>query len=200
VAAGFQQAGAASELLGHLATYGKSTLYQRPWYGLVGYPVGRLLDRKLNLTAKDGFSVEAMPPGTLRVIQHRLVSFREKIDRQRHHAQYFLQRLEVPLGWLPSENSGCVSNWFQFPLHLESQTQRDALADHLFQKGIDSAKYLDEITDVARSLYGYQGDCPVAEKCAKTTLLVPIYYTLSERDLDRVIAEINEFAQGSMDS
>jgi dTDP-4-amino-4,6-dideoxygalactose transaminase len=38
-----------------LSTFMKATLYNRPWYGLIGYPIGMRLDKKLNLTAKDGF-------------------------------------------------------------------------------------------------------------------------------------------------
>ena len=38
-----------------LTTFAKATLYNRPLYGLAGFPVGMRLDRRLNLTAKGGF-------------------------------------------------------------------------------------------------------------------------------------------------
>ena len=66
------------------------------------------------------------------------------------------------------------------------------MADYLFDHGIDTAKYLDDIADEARLHYGYSGDCPNAELLSKTVLLVPIYYTLRARDIEHIARSINE--------
>ena len=65
-------------------------------------------------------------------------------------------------------------------------------SDYLFGKGIDCAKYLHDIIPTASDLYGYAGDCPVAEQCSKTVLSIPIHYTMTRRDLDRVAEALNE--------
>ena len=65
------------------------------------------------------------------------------------------------------------------------------MASFLLKRGIDSAKYLDDIVEIARHNYGYAGGCPVAERCAKTVLLVPCYYTLSKNDIAEIAAAIN---------
>ena len=55
VVASFPPRSAPGMITDALTTFAKATLYNRPWYGLAGFPVGMRLDRRLNLTAKGGF-------------------------------------------------------------------------------------------------------------------------------------------------
>jgi perosamine synthetase len=175
-----------------LMTFAKATLYNRPWYGLLGYPVGMRLDKKLNLTAKDGFEKGRIAPSHLSLIESRILTFKEKIDTQRAHA-VLLKKAIIPKGFhLIQESQGCKSNYYQFALRFENTYQRDSMASHLFEKGIDTAKYLDDIAEEARSSYGYNGDCPNAESLSRTILLVPIHYTLSTSDIEHIARSINE--------
>jgi len=173
-------------------TYGKASLYNRPWFGLIGYPIGTRLDKKLNLTAKDGFETGKIAPTYQALVNERIARFQEKINLQREHAQVLLNRLEPGKFSLPAEGAGCTCNWFQFALRFEDADQRDRMADYLFEKGIDTARYLDSIVAEAHTDYGYRGDCPKAEQLAKTILLVPIYYTLHVRDIEYIASCINQ--------
>jgi perosamine synthetase len=178
-----------------LSTFAKATLYNRPWYGLIGYPIGMRLDRKLNLTAKEGFETGKIASTHLALIDARIACFQRKIKIQREHA-YMLLNAVVPGNFsLPSEGDGCSSNWYQFALRFQNTEQRDAMADYLFNQGIDTAKYLDNIADEARSHYGYDGDCPNAELLSKTVLLVPIHYTLRACDIEHIARSINAGSQ-----
>lgn len=178
-------------MVAHCAsTYIKATLYHRPWYGLLGYPIGMRLDSKLNLTAKEGFVTRRIAPSDLSVAERRITEFPVQIDRQRHNAGILRESLARTKLVLPSENRDCASNWFQFALRFDDTGGRDAMAEHLLEQGIDTAKYLDSIGDLARSRYGYLGDCPVAERLSKTTLLIPIHYSLAERDMRRIADSI----------
>ena len=175
-----------------ITTFAKATLYNRPWYGLAGYPIGMRLDRKLNLTDKGGFETGQAAAAHLALIDQRIPGFQEKVDRQREHAHLLLEAL-TPAGFdLPGESPDGVGNWFQFPLRFADTEQRDRMSGYLLSRGIDTAKYLDDITEVAREQYGYGGDCPHAERLSSTTLLVPIHYTLHRRDIAHVAASINE--------
>lgn len=178
-----------------LGTFVKATLYNRPWYGMVGYPVGMRLDRTLNLTSKGGFDKAKIASTHLSLIEARIASFQEKIAIQRAHAQILLRAIAPGKVILPKEGSGCFSNWFQFALRFHNTRQRDAMADYLLDHGIDSAKYLDNITYEARSKYGYRGECPNAELLSKTVLLIPIHYTLCSRDIDHIARSINDGCQ-----
>jgi dTDP-4-amino-4,6-dideoxygalactose transaminase len=175
-----------------LSTFVKATLYNRPWYGLIGYPVGMRLDKKLNLTAKEGFETGKIASTHLALINTRIARFEEKIDIQRKHAHMLLNAVVPRHFCLPSEGDGCSSNWFQFALRFQDTTQRNAMAEHLLSQGIDTGKYLDTIADEARLHYGYDEDCPNAELLSKTVLLVPIHYTLHSRDIEHIARSINE--------
>jgi perosamine synthetase len=184
------------EMLIHsCSTFVKAAFYNRPWYGLVGYPLGMRLDKKLNLTAKGGFETGTIAPMHLALIDARIESYQDKINLQRENAQALLQAIEARNIRLPSENYGCSSNWFQFALTFLNEKQRNGMAEYLFEHGIDTAKYLDDIADEARSNYGYRGDCPNAELLSKTTLLVPIHYNLRSRDIEHIARSINEGSQ-----
>ncbi len=173
-------------------TFAKATLYNRPWYGLVGYPIGMRLDKKLNLTAKDGFETGKIASTHLALVEARIAGFPEKIKIQREHAYALLDSVRPISFSLPSEGSGCCSNWFQFCLRFQNSSQRDAMADYLLGRGIDTSRYLNAIAEEARSDYGYEGDCPNAELLSETVLLVPIHYTLSTGDIQYIARSLNE--------
>ena len=178
-----------------LLTFVKATLYNRPWYGLIGYPIGMRLDKKLNLTAKDGFETGKIASTHLVLIDARIAHFQEKISLQNEHAHRLLDAL-LPVKFnLPSEGDGCSGNWYQFPLRFQNTNQRDAMADYLLNQGIDTAKYLDDIAEEARSNYGYNGDCPNAELLSKTVLLIPIHYNLRTFDIEHIARSINKGSQ-----
>jgi carbonic anhydrase/acetyltransferase-like protein (isoleucine patch superfamily) len=159
---------------------------------LAGYPIGMRLDKKLNLTDKGGFRTGQAAATHLALIDERIPEFQEKVDRQREHAHLLLEAL-TSAGFEPlAESPDGVRNWFQFPLRFADREQRDDMSAYLLSRGIDTAKYLDDITDTAREQYGYGGDCPNAEQLSSTTLLVPIHYTLHRRDIEHVAASIKE--------
>ena len=171
-----------------LMTWLKSTFYHRPLFGMIGYPVGMKLDKKLNLTSKDGFHLRRIAPSYLAVVNHRLPAFHSCLGRQNSYFRTLRECLrEAPEIVLPPLDSDKhTGNAFQFPVRLSSQEQRDRMAKFMFKNGIDCAPYLDDIVDTAREHFGYAGDCPVAERCSKTMLLLPAYCTLTQRDILRV--------------
>jgi perosamine synthetase len=175
-----------------IMTFIKATLYNRPWYGLVGFPIGMRLDKKMNLTAKDGFETGKIAPSHVALIEERITHFQERINLQRDHAQILLKRIAPGNFSLPSEGDGCTSNWYQFALRFQNTHQRDAMAEFLLNYGVDTSKYLDNIADEARSNFGYNGDCPNAEQHSKTVLLVPIHYNLHASDIEHIAHYINE--------
>jgi perosamine synthetase len=187
----FETWSACKMLVDSFLTFVKAALYNRPWYGLLGYPIGMRLDKKLNLTAKEGFKKGKIASTYLALIDARIARFQEKIHIQRRHAQMLLQAVVPGNFSLPSEAKDCTSNWFQFALRFQNAHQRDAMADYLLKQGIDTSKYLDDIAAEARSDYAYNGDCPNAERLSQTVLLVPIHYTLRTCDIEHIARSIN---------
>jgi perosamine synthetase len=175
-----------------ILTFTKAALYNRPWYGILGYPVGMRLDKKLNLTAKEGFKPGKIAPTHLALIDERIAYFQDKINLQVQHANLLLNSIRPADFIMPSENDNGSSNWFQFALRFHNAHQRDAMANYLFTQGIDTAKYLDGIAAEARTHYGYRGDCPNADLLSQTVLLIPIHYTLHLRDIEHIARSINQ--------
>ncbi len=172
------------ELIHATATLIKSKLYQKPYYGMIGLPIGRMLDRRLNLTAKSGISLMGISKGDSAIISDRMATFHSRIEQQRRNANYLLSGLSLKQGIPPRVPADCESNSYQFPIRFHSREHRDRAAEYFLRRGIDCAKYLDEIVDYTKALCGYEGDCRNAELCARTTLLLPHYYTLSQGTLE----------------
>lgn len=177
-----------------VSTYIKTVMYNRPWYGAVGRPLGSRLDKSLNLTAKSGFTLRKIASGDFRILRERMRTFRSRIQKQRENALLLLDAIKLSGVTLPFEKTGCQSNYYQFAIRLNDQDQRDRLANHLQRRGIDAARYLDGIDRDAERLYGYAGGCPVAEHCSKTVLTIPAYYSLSKKDVQHIIQSINVFS------
>jgi perosamine synthetase len=188
----FESRSALKKIINSLSTYVKAALYNRPWYGLVGYPIGMRLDKKLNLTAKDGFEPGKIDSSHLALIDARIARFQEKVNVQTEHAHMLLDTVSPGKFTLPSERIDCSSNWFQFALKFQTPGQRDKMAEYLLNLGIDTSKYLDDIAFEAFTNYDYKGDCPNAELLSKTVLLVPIHYTLRTCDIEHIARSINE--------
>ena len=180
------------KFINSFSTFVKATLYNRPWYGLIGYPIGMRLDKKLNLTAKDGFEPGKIASTHLALIDARITRFQEKINIQTEHAHLLLNLVAPGKFSLPADGNGGSGNWFQFALKFQTTGQRDKMAEYLLDQGIDTSKYLDDIVDEARSNYGYKGDCPNAEQLSTTILLVPIHHTLRTGDIEHIAHSINE--------
>lgn len=196
----FEAPSATSMVVDSAATFVKAALYNPPLYGTLGRPVGLRLDRRLNLTAKDGFAPGKIDASHLRLIEERVPGFQSKVDLQREHARVLLGEVKASGFRLPTEDQESSRNWFQFPLGFETSAQRDRMAEHLFRHGVDAAKYLDDIAEVAREQYGYTGDCPNAERLAKTTLLIPIHYNLSTPQIQHIVRAINDGAGASAEA
>jgi dTDP-4-amino-4,6-dideoxygalactose transaminase len=173
------------------ATYVKSTFYKRPWYGFVGYPLGMTLDKKLNLTAKSGLNLKKIAKSDRAILNDRIQNFRSRVEKQRENSLLFLKKTRLRNASLPRERNGCQSNYYQFAIRFENEKQRNLMADYLYTRGIDTAKYLDEVIDTVSEQFDYKGDCPIAEHCSKTTLIIPNHYTLSDRTLDYIVKTLN---------
>lgn len=183
------------ELIHCAVTFGKSSLYHRPLYGAVGYPLGRRLDRKLNLSAKTGFELMKISTVDLAIIRDRIEGFQSKINLQRHNSFYYLDHVRINDAHMPVEKDDCYSNFYQFAIRFETRERRDLVCSYLLSRGIDTAQYLDEVIDVAKAAYDYKGDCPNAERCSKTTLIIPNHYTLEQKDVEYIARMLNDFNQ-----
>ncbi|HPY32253.1 MAG TPA: DegT/DnrJ/EryC1/StrS family aminotransferase [Verrucomicrobiota bacterium] len=100
--------------------------------------------------------------------------------------------VDTPLR-LPREAEGCESAWH---LYVVRHPQRDALKQHLEAHGVGCALHYPLPLHLQKCYahLGYQaGDFPVAEKAARECLSLPIYPELTDAQLERVAAVIQNF-------
>jgi dTDP-4-amino-4,6-dideoxygalactose transaminase len=94
---------------------------------------------------------------------------------------------------LPNTKKGNYHIFNQFVIRAK---RRDALREHLTQKGIGSAVYYPlplHLQECYRDL-GYQrGDLPESERAARETVALPIYPELTAGQQRRVVQEIKDF-------
>lgn len=184
--------GCAEECAHVVKVYIKSILRSKPLYGVVGYFLWSLLNRKMNLSEKSGVSISQIYRADFVIIRKRLVLLDSLIERQRANADFYSRTLKLHPGMLCCERPGTFYNRYHYPITFSSAEHRDFIAAYLLGRQIDTMKYLDDVVNVAAKNYGYAGDCPVAEQLSKKVLIIPNYYSLTKGDVQRIAQSLNE--------
>ena len=94
---------------------------------------------------------------------------------------------------LPYVPEYAVPVWHLFAIRCQN---RDALADYLASKGIGTNKHYPiamHLQDCYADLGIEEGALPIAEEISATELSLPIYYGMSEEEIDYVIDAVNQF-------
>jgi dTDP-4-amino-4,6-dideoxygalactose transaminase len=99
---------------------------------------------------------------------------------------------EVGLPFVPDE---CEHPYHLFYLLLPSLRHRNNMIAHLHSRGVRSTFHYVPLhrSDMGRRFGWKEGDCPVTESTSDRLLRLPLYYSLSESDLSRIVAAVTEF-------
>lgn len=169
----------------------KSLLRSKPLYGVAGYRLWKLLDKKMKLSENSDIALGQIYLADLAIIKKRLSLLGFLIDKQRANADLYTRILELEPAMLCSEKPGVFYNRYHFPITFRSTEHRDLIAAYLLSRQVDTMKYLNGVTDIAVRHYGYDGGCPVAERLSKRVLVIPSYYTLGKGDIQYTAQCIN---------
>lgn len=95
---------------------------------------------------------------------------------------------------LPGQREGVDPAWHLFPLRVRDGRRR-ALFDHLRSRGIGvQVNYIPVYWHPWYVDRGYRrGQCPVAERYYEQEISLPLYPSLSDEDVERVIADVRAF-------
>ena len=74
-------------------TCARSTLYHRPWFGLVSLPLGSRVEDKVDLMNKYSFKTTKIRNTDLQVVIKKLYDFQDKVEQQRKNSQYLIESL-----------------------------------------------------------------------------------------------------------
>lgn len=106
-----------------------------------------------------------------------------------HGLQKWAETNGVKLPFVPPH---CEQPYHMFYMLLPDLEKRQALIARLKDHGIQAVfHYLPlHLSDMGRTFGGRAGDCPVTEKISDQLLRLPMYFDLSDSDLEQVLAMI----------
>ena len=118
----------------------------------------------------------------------------EKMNVERRRvAKLYEEGITNPKVITPYVNPDCVPVWHIYGIRC---AERDALEKHLNDKGIGTNKHYPipmHMQECYKDLNIPQGALPVAEEISATELSIPMYYGMTDEEIQYVIDAINEF-------
>lgn len=117
---------------------------------------------------------------------------RMNIERRRIAAR-FTEGINHPKIITPYVNPECTPVWHIYGIRC---SYRDALEKYLNEKGIGTNKHYPipmHLQECYKDLGIQEGTLPVAEEISKTELSIPMYYGMTEEEIQYVIDIINAF-------
>ncbi len=119
-------------------------------------------------------------------------------EARRANALYLTERLRGVV--TPTETPGSQHVFHQYTIRVPSSSalspagaERDALADHLRQRGIGTMIYY-PVPVHKQKVYqqmGYTDDLPIAEQASREVLSLPVHPALTTNDLDQIVEGVN---------
>lgn len=112
---------------------------------------------------------------------------------RRRVAGLFTSRIKNEKVVLPSVLPDCVPVWHIYGIRCK---ERDALEKHLNAKGIGTNKHYPtpmHLQECYRDLNIPEGALPVAEEISRTELSIPLYYGMTDEEIQYIVDAINEF-------
>ena len=118
----------------------------------------------------------------------------ERMNRERQRiAQCYLNGICNPLVELPAVMEHNEHVWHIFAVRCD---RRDALAQHLEQQGVHTNRHYPIAMHMQRCYADLQiapGALPIAEQISATQLSLPMYYGMTQEQIDHVIQAVNSF-------
>ena len=128
------------------------------------------------------------------VARHVLARLPEITAKRRANAAFLNSALKgIPALELPRDPEASESNYYLYSLRAH---RRDALQAYLVRHGVDAKVHYPRplhLQPAARALGHERGDFPNAEKCADTTLSLPVHEFITQPQLDCMAALVKEF-------
>ena len=105
----------------------------------------------------------------------------------------YLEGIKNPEVILPYVPQNLIPVWHIFGIRCR---RRDELEKYLSDKGIGTNKHYPipmHLQECYRNLEYKEGDFPIAEEISETELSIPMYYGMTDEEVQYVIDCINEF-------
>ena len=116
-------------------------------------------------------------------------------QERRRIADRYLNEITNPEVILPTVPDFCTQVWHVFGIRCK---KRDALEKYLNSAGIGTNKHYPvpiHLQEGYMDLAYRKGDFPIAEEISETELSLPIYYGMTDEEIDYVIEAVNKFGE-----
>ena len=113
---------------------------------------------------------------------------------RRQIANRYLSEIKNPAVILPLVSEEYVPVWHIFGIRC---SRRDELEKHLSSRGITTNKHYPipmHLQECYRDLGFSEGDFPIAEEISRTELSLPMFYGMTDAEVQAVISAVNDFA------
>ena len=118
----------------------------------------------------------------------------EKMNEERRRiAKLYLESIKNPLIELPYVIEDAVPVWHIFGIRCK---RRNELEKYLNDAGIGTNKHYPipmHLQECYKDLGYKKGDFPIAEEISETELSIPLYYGITDKEVEYVIDKINQF-------
>jgi perosamine synthetase len=179
------------ELLHVAKTYLRSKLRSKPLWGLLGNPIWRLYNQKVDFASKSPIVQEKSFNSDLSIIRDRLPRLDSMIELQRANADYYARNIKMDSSMFCSEKQGSFYNRSIFPITFPSTEFRDRIAVYLSKRHFGTFKPYEGVAVGAAANYGYAHDCPQTEDVSGRILAIPVHYRLRRRDVADIVESLN---------
>lgn len=115
-------------------------------------------------------------------------------EERRKIARQYLKKIVNPAVRLPMKSSSEYEHIYHVFAILSNK--RDKLERYLAENGIGTVKHYPipiHMQEAYRELNIQEGDLPIAEKISKTILSIPIYYGMTDEQVEYIVKKINQF-------
>jgi dTDP-4-amino-4,6-dideoxygalactose transaminase len=115
------------------------------------------------------------------------------LNQKTHIAERYLSEIHNSLVILPKVDEGCTTVWHLFVLRVN---ERDRFRQFLREKGVDTDVHYPVPPHLSKCYKRFNhpvGSYPVAEMFSKTVVDIPIFFGMTEEEVNKVIKAINEY-------
>jgi perosamine synthetase len=137
-----------------------------------------------------------LPSMNAALILSQLKKFNTIIHKRRERAAYYTKALsKIPNIKTPREAKGDYHVYQLYTIELPDKKTRDHLQQHLTDAGVMTKIYFEPIhlkTFYSKELHYKTADLPITEDIAQKVLTLPLYPSLTKKEMDHIISMIKK--------
>lgn len=148
----------------------------------------------VRVTTTEGYNFRMCEP--LAAIGIAQLQKLEDMNRRRsEHSQYLNDKLsQLEEVTVPVESAGAKHTYQMYVIRLSDEIDRDSFVMNLRENGIEASVHFYpavHLHDFYKNRFNYnEGDLPITERVSRSVVTLPMFPSLTQQQLDRIVGEI----------